>query len=247
MRIIYLLIILCCFSCDNERVLLLPEIENAEITEVLDVSPAYIFYDETQPDSTLLNRKNLIITTNWLVNVDKRLTLKQAIPHIKFLQDKKRNAEMHKNEAARNYFSCNDISIENLGFMDFTDTSYKTYKYSIDFSYSEIINEQKLKEKTSQLNDSLMNGFHKGPDITQEFEIKFNSIKDIYFGSAKVEKNMIQDYCNFLIGTNKSVNLFYLKPYFDENMTFQDYISIKSELSKLDSAKIIIDSTEFIY
>jgi len=51
------------------------EVENAEITEVLDVSPAYIFYDETQPDSTLFNRKNLIGTTNWLVNVDKRLTL----------------------------------------------------------------------------------------------------------------------------------------------------------------------------
>ncbi len=38
----------------------LPEIENAAITEVLDVSPAYIFYDESQPDSTLLNRKNLM-------------------------------------------------------------------------------------------------------------------------------------------------------------------------------------------
>ena len=53
MRIIYLLIFLCCLSCNNERVLLLPEIENAKTTEVLDVSPGYIFYDETQPDSTL--------------------------------------------------------------------------------------------------------------------------------------------------------------------------------------------------
>ncbi len=124
MRHIYLLIILCFFSCNNERVLQLPEAENAEISEVLDVSPAYIFYDETQPDSTLLNRKNLIISTNWLVNVDKRLTLRQAMPHIKFLQDKKRNAEMHKNEDAKNYFTCNDTSISNLGFVEFTDVYY---------------------------------------------------------------------------------------------------------------------------
>ena len=124
MRNIYMLIILCCLSCNNERVLQLPEIENAEITEILDVSPAYIFYDETQPDSTLLNRKNLISTTNWLVNVDKRLTLKQAIPHIIFLQDKKRNAEVHKNENAKNYFTCNDTSISNLGFLEFTDIYY---------------------------------------------------------------------------------------------------------------------------
>ena len=124
MRYLYLLIILMCFSCNNERVLQLPEIENAEITEILDVSPAYIFYDETQPDSTLLNRKNLIGTTNWLVNVDKRLTLRQAMPHIIFLQDKKRNAEVHKNENAKNYFTCNDTSISNLGFLEFTEIFY---------------------------------------------------------------------------------------------------------------------------
>lgn len=74
-RWLVLLIGLVVLSCNNERVLQLPEVENAEITEVLDISPAYIFYDETQPDSTLFNRKNLIGTTNWLVNVDKRLTL----------------------------------------------------------------------------------------------------------------------------------------------------------------------------
>ena len=78
----------------------------------------------TQPDSIELNRKNLIISTNWLFNVDKRLTLEQAIPKIKFLQDKKRNAKMHKNEAAKNYYTCNDTSIKNLGFIDFTDVNY---------------------------------------------------------------------------------------------------------------------------
>ena len=70
------------FSCGNERVLQLPEIKNASITEISDVSHAYLFYDETKEDSVELNRKNLIITTNWLVNVDKRLTLGQAIPKI---------------------------------------------------------------------------------------------------------------------------------------------------------------------
>ena len=59
-----------------------------------------------------------------MVNIDKRLTLKQAIPHIKFLQDKKRNAEMHKNENAKNYYTCNDTSIKNLGFIEFTDVDY---------------------------------------------------------------------------------------------------------------------------
>ncbi|WP_051169883.1 hypothetical protein [Mesoflavibacter zeaxanthinifaciens] len=118
------LITLFLWSCGNEKVIQLPEVQHAKITEILDVSPAYIFYNETQPDSVELNRKNLIISTNWLFNVDKRLTLEQAIPKIKFLQDKKRNAKMHKNEAAKNYYTCNDISIKNLGFIDFTDVNY---------------------------------------------------------------------------------------------------------------------------
>lgn len=112
------------WSCGNEKVIQLPEIQQAKINEVLDVSPAYIFYDETQQDSVELNRKNLIISTNWLFNVDKRLTLEQAIPKIKFLQDKKRNAKMHKNEAAKNYYTCNDTSIKNLGFIEFTEVNY---------------------------------------------------------------------------------------------------------------------------
>lgn len=111
-------------SCVSDKVILLPEINNAKIVEVLDVSPAYIFYDESKEDSVELNRKNLIITTNWLVNVDKRLTLEQALPSILKLQDKKRSAKMHKNENARNYYTCNDTAIKNLGFMDFTDVYY---------------------------------------------------------------------------------------------------------------------------
>lgn len=118
------LITLFLWSCGNEKVIQLPEVQQAKITEILDVSPAYFFYDETQPDSIELNRKNLIISTNWLFNVDKRLTLEQAIPKIKFLQDKKRNAKMHKNEAAKNYYTCNNTSIKNLGFIEFTDTNY---------------------------------------------------------------------------------------------------------------------------
>ncbi|MEO9076192.1 MAG: hypothetical protein ABI263_02740, partial [Gelidibacter sp.] len=108
MKYLSLLLLLLTSSCNNEKTILLPEIENAEITEVHDISPIYIFYDETKTDSLELNRNNIISTTNWLVNIDKRLTLGQVIPKIVLLQDKKRNAEVHKNENSKNYFTCND-------------------------------------------------------------------------------------------------------------------------------------------
>ncbi|WP_179333283.1 hypothetical protein [Winogradskyella costae] len=234
MRYIYLLIILSLFSCNNERTLLLPEIKNAEVTEVLDVSPAYLFYDESQPDSTLLNRKNLIITTNWLVNVDKRLTLAQAIPHIKFLQDKKRNAEMHKNEDAKNYFTCNDTSIESLGFLEFTDVFYEFSEPIDDAINLQNLVSEKLKSKATSTSYFL------------EIPLKINNKN-----KAKIQLE-IQSFIELLeLSTSMSEEMvikgYSLNLYFEENLSFQDYISIKRELSKIKSDKIRIDNNEFIY
>lgn len=111
-------------SCSKDKVIKLPELNSSKIREILDVSPAYIFYNPQEKDSVELNRKNLISTTNWLVNVDKRLTLGQAIPKIQFIQHKKRDAQIHKNKNAKNYFTCHDLSINNLGFIEFTDIYY---------------------------------------------------------------------------------------------------------------------------
>ena len=133
MKFFYLLLVLYLTSCTSDKIVILPEVNRASITEVHDVSAAYLFYDETQPDSIELNRKNLISTTNWLVNVDKRLTLGQAMPKIIFLQDKKRNASMHKNDAAKNYYSCNDKGIKNLGFIEFTNVYYHMDQKAEDF------------------------------------------------------------------------------------------------------------------
>ena len=229
MRYFFLISVLCCFSCNNERILQLPEIENAEVTEVLDVSPAYIFYDETQPDSTFLNRKNLISTTNWLVNVDKRLTLRQAIPHIVFLQDKKRNAEVHKN--AKNYFTCNDTSIKNLGLIEFTDADY-----FLDSSYGNY-------KKTSELES----------DNTLIIEIKNASqilLIPAYSLSKSINttsKDMSNDLLNITITDTILGKKIKLILNISNEISFQDYISIKSILLKLKSDKIIIDSKEFIY
>ena len=81
--IFWVLVSVMLFSCGNEKVVRLPEIDHSEITEITDVSAAYIFYDETKPDSTELNRRNLISTTNWLINVDRRLTFRTSDPTYK--------------------------------------------------------------------------------------------------------------------------------------------------------------------
>jgi hypothetical protein len=207
-------------SCGNEKIVQLPEINHSNISKILDVSAAYLFYDETKQDSVELNRRTLISTTNWLINVDKRLTLKQAIPKIIFLQDKKRNAEVHKNEAAKNYYTCNDISIKNLGFIEFTDVFYRE-KQPMDFGM--------------KLN---------------EFAIIFNSNSDIkmkYLDNKVLETSeatLIQDIKN-VISENVEVNKLYL--FFNKNLTFQNYITFKSLLNQLKKTHVLIANEEFVF
>lgn len=232
-RILFISIAILFFSCGNEKVLQLPEIKNADITEVLDVSPAYIFYDETKQDSVELNRKNLIISTNWLVNVDKRLTLEQALPSIIKLQEKKRNATMHKNEKAKNYYTCNDTSIKNLGFIDFTDVEYRL-NYSED-NYEDIEiddNSFDINLIINSLEDITINSF------IISGETNLNRLNDYLKEKLNVlnldDKEHGGDFYNLQIGFNKS-------------LSFQDYISIKSKLMHFKNERTVINKIEQIF
>ncbi len=214
-------------SCGKEKVILLPEISHSEITEINDVSPAYLFYDETQKDSVELNRKNLISTTNWLVNVDKRLTLRQAIPHIKFLQEKKQNAS-HKNKDAKNYFTCSDTSRKNLGFIEFTDVIYheETIREIGKHTKYEIEPNQEIYVHVVS-NDSIPINFATGKCSTSYYSKKEDLLNGI--------KSDLLHHGNIIISVG-----------YNKNLSFQDYISIKSKLNSFELGLVKISNHEFI-
>jgi hypothetical protein len=204
-------------SC-NKKTVRLPETVNKDITQVLDVSPIYIFYDETKPDSTDFNRKNMISTTNWLVNIDKRLTLKQILPHLQYLQEKRRKDGMHKNENAKNYFTCSNPEIQNLAFIEFTDVVYYD-KLSIN-TFSE---------------NSIIIDFNVNNEVTI---LKPNTTKIILKTEADYLLNTIEE----VISLEKKIYLT-----FSKNLSFQDYITYKSLLLDLNLDDITISNDEFIY
>jgi hypothetical protein len=224
-KYILLITILFLFSCGNEKVLQLPEISHSEITDIKDVSHAYLFYDETKEDSVDLNRKNLISTTNWLINVDKRLTLKQAIPHIKYLQGKK-NSSSHKNKAAKNYFTCNDTSINNLGFIEFTDVIYQNE--TLD-NYSGAI---------SSL-DSLTNSTAIAFESSNIMTIASTSLKTMFLETTKDSLTYYLKKCDTLNGI--------VLLNFNEDLSFQNYIDYKSIIKKTDLKQSKISIKEFIF
>lgn len=125
MKYFTFILMLFIISCGNKEDIALPKSDRTVVSDVQDHSPIYFFFRVNGKDTLAeVNRKNSIITTNWIFNIDKRLPLKVVIPEVMKLQDKKRKEKEHKNEKAENYFSYADTVKENLAFLPFTKVYY---------------------------------------------------------------------------------------------------------------------------
>lgn len=129
MKYSIIIVFLFLFSCGNKEDVLLPKADHTIVGDVQDHSPIYIFF-RTKDNDTIaeLNRKNSIISTNWILNIDKRLPLKLVIPEVIKLQTKKREEVAHKNELAENYYAYADSIGKNMAFIPFTNVYYKMEK-----------------------------------------------------------------------------------------------------------------------
>jgi hypothetical protein len=129
MKYFTLLVLFTLCSCGNKEAVLLPKANTTIVKNVGDLSPIYIFFRIKNNDTLAeVNRKNSIISTNWILNIDKRLPLRIVIPEIMKLQQKKREEKAHKNEKAENYYSYADTIGKNLAFLPFTKIYYRIEK-----------------------------------------------------------------------------------------------------------------------
>jgi hypothetical protein len=129
MKYFTLIVLFIVVSCGNKEDILLPKSNTTIVKNVEDHSPIYIFFRRKGKDTLAeVNRKNEIISTNWIFNIDKRLPLRLVIPEVMKLQQKKREEKAHKNEKAQNYYSYADTIGKKLAFIPFTDVLYKREK-----------------------------------------------------------------------------------------------------------------------
>jgi hypothetical protein len=129
MKYLSLGLLLLLLSCAKKEAVLLPKSDVTMFSNVEDHSPIYIFFRANAKDTLVeVNRNNSIVSTNWILNIDKRLPLGVVVPEVIKLQEKKRNAVAHKNEAAQNYYSYADSIHKNMAFLLFTEVYYKLEK-----------------------------------------------------------------------------------------------------------------------
>lgn len=136
-----LLIIILLSSCNFEKIVQLPQISDAPITEITDHSSIYIFYDEKSQHADL-QKNSLITSTHWIFHIDRRNSLKEATDIIHQMQVKKANPmNPHSNPDSRNYFSVADMKNKKLGFLDFSSVSFSAYNPQNQNTEIKIINE----------------------------------------------------------------------------------------------------------
>ena len=125
MKYFSLIVFLILLSCGKKEKMELAKANVSVVKNVDDLSPIYLFFRTKEKDTLVeVNTNSSIITTNWIINVDKRLPLRIAIPEIMKLQEKKRKEKAHKNELAQNYYSYADSIGKNLAFLPFTNVFY---------------------------------------------------------------------------------------------------------------------------
>ena len=192
MKYLSITLVFILFSCANKEEILLPKSNATIVSNVVDHSPIYIFF-RTKGKDTLaeVNRKNAIITTNWILNIDKRLPLRLVIPEVMKLQEKKRSEVAHKNELAENYYSYADSVHMNLAFLPFTKVYYKMEKPKsgviVFFDKKNQIWVNDLMIKKDKL-DSFLNEFM----VRKGINLQFSFSKDLSYGNYIQDKIFMQ-------------------------------------------------------
>jgi len=213
------------FSCQKE-VQLVKAARTVDST-VVDHSPVYLFMETKGTDTIIdVNRKNTIGTTNWIFNIDKRLPLKLVIPEVIKQQQKREGAQLHKNEDAKNYFSYTDSVQKTLAFMPFKEISYAYNSYFSSFYVKENVD------------------YHQH---FQTFYVNFRKDSTVSVDGNEVEANELFDFLKeytAFSGQGKRI-LIYLN--FDEDLSFDNYLSKVIWLKELEHETCTIAPTHFIY
>lgn len=107
--IVFLGVIFSFVSCTNQSVQL-PQIPISGVSDIQNHSELWVFYKEKDGKiEAHLNKNNRINSTHWIINIDKRLTLKVLVPVFKIIKEKRELKSIHKKEGMKNYLSYSDI------------------------------------------------------------------------------------------------------------------------------------------
>ena len=224
-RLFYLIALILLCQCSDKEVLL-PVVSEGGIPETQNHSSIWIFYDPSGQDSkAVLNKNNKLINTNWIFNIDRRLTMKEVIPHLQAMQDDRNKDSMHKKEGMINFFSYADSKNERVSLVIFPE---------INFVPAEEIGE------SDAMADS---GSNVSETDSTHCLVKVRIYEDYLSVDGKIfdieEIGQIQS----SPGPCEEEKTKVFRLMYDEELTFQSYLKTKVYLA---AAQVVVDTTELV-
>lgn len=223
---LFLLVTLIFLGSCQKKELKIPTTDIKGIQEITNFSEIWMFM-EIKKNDTLVNLKenNVIGSTHWIFNIDKNLPLKKVIPNLQKFQEKRLKKSLHATEGFNNYLSYSDTISKILSFVDITKTH---------FHYSGIQSEKNI--LTNNDNYKNFNNYH----------LRFG-IKDYYINENKIKKSEFFETLIVFISVNKTVQSTVLHLEFNQELSYQEYIHIKTHLLDLQQGLFIIDKNEYFF
>ena len=122
----FLLIFLMSCSGGKEDIKL-PLNDNKGLTEIKNVSQAYIFLKTEEGDTVAeLHKGQLVTASHWVVHIDRRLPLNKLIVPLEVLLKKRHKKSIHSIPGARAYFSFVDTVDNKLRLVSFENLKIHT-------------------------------------------------------------------------------------------------------------------------
>jgi hypothetical protein len=124
-KYLYLFIIVfSVFSCKNET-LELPQIAQSGLSNIQNHTEIWVFYEENHGiPKAKVNKNNIIGSTDWIVNIDKKLPLSEVIPVFQMLKAKRSKKSPHSVEGMKNYLSYSNTVDQQISLFSIDSIQY---------------------------------------------------------------------------------------------------------------------------
>lgn len=215
----FLLIAALLFLCQcSDKEVLLPVVEEGGIAEIENHSSIWIFYDPSEQESkAVLNKNNKLLNTNWIFNIDRRLTMKDVIPQLQNMQADRNKDSMHKKEGMVNYFSYADSKNERISLVKFPEINFL------------------LMDNTGESNTVELD--------TTRCLVKVHVYEDrLQADGHSFERTGLND-IHSKLGVCKDGKTEVIQLIYDEELSFQSYLETKVFLA---SSRVMLDTNELV-
>ena len=122
-KILFLVVTLTLFTSCTKTVLLLPQLNITGETAIQNHSEIWVYYDEDTKQADV-NKNNLITTTHWIINMDRRLSIAETTPVLQMVKSKRAKKSIHSAEGMRDYIGYSNTLDKNVSAFRIDSITY---------------------------------------------------------------------------------------------------------------------------